>query len=362
MTSTCDVGYATRLFLAELAAGGDSRAADILNLLTVHSSACPACKPAVGAGRAIVAVCTAKRPRMLQHCLQSIGAQIVSGGVSIDIVVVDNEGEANNRALVQGFSAGCRFPVHYVHEPRRGIPQARNAALEKARHLDADWIAFTDDDCWASPTWLASLLDAAARHNADVIYGRREFLFPTPLPFWAMRPEQAACAEGEKLRYAATHNVLLAARLIDGSGGGARLRFDERLAHGEDTDFFHRAAQRGARIVYSAEPLVLEVVSPDRATLHYQTRRAYHYAASRSYFHRRYKGAARATMKLAVRCTFQAPVAVVRLVAAPFAWPFSEDVFRGLVTKGAARLAGAAGAAAGLFGFDGNPYRRIDGY
>jgi hypothetical protein len=176
-----------------------------------------------------------------------------------------------------------------------------------------------------------------------------------------MRSEQGTYAEGEELPYAGTHNVLFATWLI-GRRGHAPMEFDERLLHGEDTDFFHRAAVRGARIVYSAEPLVLEVVSPDRATLHYQTRRAYHYAASRSYFHRRYKGARRAALKLAGRWVFQAPVAVLRLLAAPFAWPFSADAFRGLVTKGSARLAGVAGATAGLLGFDGNPYRRIDGY
>jgi succinoglycan biosynthesis protein ExoM len=307
----------------------------------------------------VIAVCTAKRPRMLQHCLQSITAQLVAPEMAIDIVVVDNEGEPNNRGLVGEIAAGCRFPVHYVHEPRRGIPQARNAALEKSRSLAADWVAFTDDDCWASPTWLASLLDAAERHKADVVYGRREFLFPTPLPFWAMRAEQGTYAEGEQLPHAATHNVLASARLVSGESS---IRFDERLAHGEDTDFFHRAAQRGARIVYSADALVLEVVSADRATLHYQTRRAYYYAASRSNFHRRYKGVHKAVAKLAVRCAFQAPLAIARLAAAPFAWPFSEDAFRDLVTKGTARLAGTAGAAAGLLGFHGNPYRRIDGF
>jgi hypothetical protein len=55
-------------------------------------------------------------------------------------------------------------------------------------------------------------------------------------------------------------------------------------------------------------------------------------------------------------------MAIARLLAAPFAWPFSGDTFRGLVTKGTARLVGAVGAAAGLLGFDGNPYRSIDGY
>jgi glycosyltransferase involved in cell wall biosynthesis len=284
---------------------------------------------------------------------------IVSPRVKIVVVVVDNEGEPNNQALVEDFSLRCHFPVHYIHEPRRGIPQARNAALEKCRSLRADWLAFTDDDCWVSPTWLDSLLEAAARHNADVVYGRREFLFPMPLPFWAMRAEQGTHAEGDVLTYAATHNVLMAAWLVCGK---PRMRFDERLPHGEDTDFFHRAARRGARIVYSAAPLVLEVVSPDRATFHYHTKRAYYYAASRSYFHRRYTGAHRAAMKLAVRCTFHAPMAVARLIAAVFAWPFSEDTFRSLVIKGTARLAGTVGATAGLLGFKGNPYRSIDGY
>jgi succinoglycan biosynthesis protein ExoM len=296
---------------------------------------------------------------MLRLCLQSVAAQSVAPQVAVEIVVVDNEGEPNNAALVQELAARCRFPVHYVHEPRRGISQARNAALEKCRSLEAGWIAFTDDDCWASPTWLASLLDAAGRHKADVVYGRREFQLPTPLPFWAARDVRGSYDEGAELPYAATHNVLLSARLI---GEGAAMRFDERLAHAEDMDFFHRAARGGARIVYSADSLVREVVSPDRATLRYQIRRAYYYAASRTYFHRRYRGAYSTALKVAVRCVFQAPVAIARLAAAPLVWPFSEDTFRDFVTKGTTRLAGAAGAAGGLLGFDGNPYRRIDGY
>jgi succinoglycan biosynthesis protein ExoM len=347
--------YVARLFLADLAGRGDWRATEILRLLSEDAPKEFVCRPC----RVVIAVCTAKRPGMLRHCLQSIALQIVSAQVEVDIVVVDNEGEPNNLVFVHEFSARCRFPVHYVHEPRRGISQARNAALEKIRSLGADWIAFTDDDCWVNPRWLASLLDAARRHRADVVYGRREFVFPMPLPFWAMRSEQGTHAEGEVLRFAGTHNVLLAGRLVCGD---ARLKFDERLAHGEDTDFFHRAAQRGARIVYSADPLVLEIVSPDRATFHYHTRRAYYYAASRSYFHRRYKGAHRAAARLAARFAFQAPMAIARLLAAPFAWPFSEDIFRVLVTKGTARLVGSVGAAAGLLGFDGNPYRSVDGY
>jgi hypothetical protein len=133
--------------------------------------------------------------------------------------------------------------------------------------------------------------------------------------------------------------------------------FDERLARGEDTDFFYRAVRHGARIVYSAAPMVFETVSIERATLSYQTRRAYRYAASRSYLHRRYLGIARAGAKLGFRFFFQVPTAVARLIIAPLAWPFSENTFRDLVTGGVGRLAGAAGATVGLLGFHGKPYQ-----
>jgi succinoglycan biosynthesis protein ExoM len=309
-----------------------------------------------------IGICTAFRPNMLKACLEAIAAQQAPADVTIHVVVADNEPERSNEALVREFGLRSGLPVHYIHEPRRGIPQARNAVLAKCRSLGVDWIAFTDDDCRVDRDWVGNLLQAATRHGADVIYGRRELVVSDPPPLWSSGSATGGeHSEGDTLRYAATHNVLLRASLVRG-GGAEGLQFDERLAHGEDTDFFHRAADRGARIVYSRDPVVFETVCPERTTLAYQIRRAYHYAASRSYFHRRYKGWARATKKLVARWVFQVPLAVVRLLVAPTAWLFSKPTYRTLVLKGMAGLAGALGASAGLFGRDGNPYRTIDGY
>jgi succinoglycan biosynthesis protein ExoM len=356
----CDWQAVSRDFLMEHAARGDRRAAEILRGLLLSEEPPPALGGQADVVRVAIGVCTALRPRMLVHCLESLGAQIVRAGVEVEIVVADNEPGPGNQRLVHGFAAGSPFPVHYVHQPRRGIPQARNAVLAQCRRLNVDWVAFTDDDCWASPMWLTGLLEGAARYKADVVYGRREFVYPLPAPFWAAR-EHDHPAEGQTLPHAGTHNVLFAAWLVC-HGNGAGMDFDERLAHGEDTDFFYRAVQRGARIVSAHTPVVFETVSPERATLNYQTRRAYHYAASRSSFHRRYNGVASASEKLAARCVFQVPMAVSRLLAAPFVWPFSELTFKVLVIKGTSRLAGAAGAAAGLLGYHGNPYQTIDGF
>jgi succinoglycan biosynthesis protein ExoM len=344
---------ATEEYMMERAARGDVRAAAILRGLLADRIAEKKGRGAVANARVVIGVCTAKRPAMLRHCVQSIGQQIIPKGIDAHLVVVDNEPEPKSRGIVRRFSKKCPFPVHFVHEPRRGIPLARNAVVEKAVRLGGDWIAFTDDDCWASPTWLLGLLEAADRYKADVVYGRRQLVLPPT--FWGVSADQPVFQEGDSLRIASTHNVLLAGRLVAEGKDGA-LRFDEQLTHGEDTDFFYRAGRRGVRIAYSRAPVVFETVPPERATLRYQTKRAYYYAASRSYLYRRQKSILHLLLKVLDRLMLKAPLAIARLGVAPLVWPIDELAFKMLVLKGTARLAGAAGSVAGLLAMPGNPY------
>jgi succinoglycan biosynthesis protein ExoM len=305
--------------------------------------------------RVAIGICTAHRAEMLGTCLAALAVQAVPPGLQLSAIVVDNEPEPGNRPLVEAGAAACPFPVRYLHEPRRGISRARNAVLDACAG-SFDWIAFTDDDCEPAPDWIASLVAAAERHGANVVYGRREWIPPQPVPFW-FAPQRVNYAEGERLRHAATHNVLMAAALAE-PRHNETLRFDESLAHGEDTDFFYRASTgHGASIVYSDVPVVYERVPSHRATLHHHLRQQFYLAASRSDFQRRHTGLATALTKLAGRLAFQVPVAIVRLIASPLEWPFGTPRFRRTVLRNTGKLAAAAGAAAGTAGFIGNPYR-----
>jgi hypothetical protein len=98
----CDWRAASRPFLMEHAARGDRAAAGILRdlLLSVRAPG------EMGVGvrvRAAVGVCTAQRPRMLAHCLDAIGAQILPHGTELHVVVADNEREPNSRCVVDRF-------------------------------------------------------------------------------------------------------------------------------------------------------------------------------------------------------------------------------------------------------------------
>ncbi|MBO0763471.1 MAG: glycosyltransferase family 2 protein [Hyphomicrobiaceae bacterium] len=305
--------------------------------------------------RVAIGVCTAHRPDMLGRCLTALAVQAVPPGCHVTVIVVDNQLEPGNRVAVEAHAGACLFPIRYLHEPRLGIPYARNAVLDACEGC-FDWVAFTDDDRVPAPDWIAALLAAAERYGADVVYGRREWLPPEGASFWHIPPTKGF-AEGQRLQHAGTHNVLMAGALI-ALNDNETLRFDERLTHGEDTDFFYRAATRhGARIVYSDAPVVYECVPTHRATLRYHLRQQFYLAASRSDFQRRHKGLATALTKLAGRLAFQVPLAAVRLATAPLEWLFGTPRFRRTVVRNAGKLAAAAGALSGTAGYIGNPYR-----
>ena len=99
-----------------------------------------------------VAVCTRDRPGHLARCLAALAR--------LDprpdrVMVVDNAPRLPCRAAVEAHG------FDYVLEPRPGLDNARNRAIEQCQ---TDLIAFTDDDCVPVPAWLARL----DRHFSDL--------------------------------------------------------------------------------------------------------------------------------------------------------------------------------------------------
>ena len=128
-------------------------------------------KTSLAASIVSVCVCTRGQSIDLDRCLASISDQRLTGSEHVlRIIVVDNSVDRNAFGSVQALQ-GSHAPIAYVHEPRPGIPIARNAALIAAIDLQSDWIAFIDDDEVAPRRWLDSLLVEAEHSQADVIYG-----------------------------------------------------------------------------------------------------------------------------------------------------------------------------------------------
>ena len=177
-------------------------------------------------------------------------------GLDFKILVVDNDATPSSAHVVEAVASSCPFRIHYYHEPRRGIPMARNRVLESASAIGADWLAFFDDDQRAFPDTVEKLLFVAKRDNADAVAAGKIFAIPEPQPFWFVHnpdlkpapPRGDKPADGpinsRRKKEVATNGVLFSSKLF--RADGMALRFDERLALGglEDGDFSERACRK----------------------------------------------------------------------------------------------------------------------
>ncbi len=209
-----------------------------------------------------IAVCTFRRTAALGETLASLAALTVPPGVTLRVIVADNDGEPSARPCAEAARKSLPMALSYVHCPAGNISIARNACLEAA---DADFLAFIDDDETAEPQWLESLL-AAATGGADVVLGPVRAQYGPDAPGWMRRGDFHSTfpvrVKGE-IRTGYTCNVLL--RLAAPAVAGRR--FDHALGRsgGEDTAFFTEVHAAGGRFAFAGEAWVNEPVPPARA-------------------------------------------------------------------------------------------------
>jgi glycosyltransferase involved in cell wall biosynthesis len=230
-------------------------------------------------------VVTLHRPVGLARCLEGIAGLHLPDDPDVDlrVVVVDNDAAGSSRTVVERTRATCPFPIEYLVEPSRGIPQARNRAV--AAGGDVDLIGFVDDDEAPAADWLVVMLRASRRSRAAVLMGRSVVTFDRPPPRWVVDGgffEYPRFTSGETFpfSFARTSGVLIRrAALPDGTAV-----FDERfrLSGGSDLHLFSRMHKAGHRFVWVDEAVVEETVPASRATVTWLVRRSYRFGTTGS--------------------------------------------------------------------------------
>jgi glycosyltransferase involved in cell wall biosynthesis len=223
-----------------------------------------------------IAVCipTYKRPEGLRRLLAALATQEPLPGCQITIVVVDNEGSPQSKAICVEFASKLKYPLLYCCELRRGLSYVRNRAVEFAAGF-TDALVFIDDDEVPSPEWLKHLAACQQAYGADVVSGPVLPHFMSKVPQWISAGrffERPRYATGTVLSMARTGNVLIRMEVFERIG-----LFDDRFAltGGEDMDFFVRLSESGGLICWADEATVDEWVPASRTTLKYLLQRAY---------------------------------------------------------------------------------------
>lgn len=98
----------------------------------------------------------------LHDCLNSVAAQSYP---HFEVIMVDDGSTDTSGQICQAYAdKDSRFKV--LHQANAGAANAKNAGLELA---NGAYIAFIDSDDWVEPNWLAKMITAAKKTDADVV-------------------------------------------------------------------------------------------------------------------------------------------------------------------------------------------------
>jgi len=237
----------------------------------------------------LVGIKTYMRPTMLKGLLNSIAHANLPGETLL--LVADNDAKGSARETVANFARQAPFPVKYTIVPERGLSNVFNCLIEAAIAHGASYLACLDDDQTIGKTWLTETWAALEKHNADACGAKTvDYLdFQGKIPWWSRdipkfgwrvkirnsSPEipKQKVVEGVSLN---GNNFLLSKRLYK----DLNLRFDPKfnLTGGEETDFFLRAQEAGAKCIRNygtCDGLVYHIIPESRATLRYWIRSRY---------------------------------------------------------------------------------------
>jgi succinoglycan biosynthesis protein ExoM len=203
--------------------------------------------------------------------LESLRAQQTDGLFTYAIVVADNDRAHSAEALVAEMGVISPVPIRYCAEPQQNIALARNKAVENA---EGDYVAFIDDDEFATKAWLLTLFKTCIQHGVDGVLGPVRPHFDQQPPSWVVQGrfyDRATYPTGLVIdwRKGRTGNVLLKKALF----AGLAQPFRPEFRTGEDQEFFSRMIDQGRVFIWCNEAFAYEVIPPIRWTRRFMLKR-----------------------------------------------------------------------------------------
>lgn len=226
--------------------------------------------------RCVVAVCTYRRPSLLDSLLEQLHDQAQRNpDVDLRLLIVDNDGGQSARPVAEKYAKRTTTPkVEYLPAQPQGLVVARNVALDYTQSLSCP-IVFIDDDETPRRDWLSSLLAMHSAFPRDVISGPVIPRFENDLPDWCqdgsfwMRP---TFENGSALtKPTGDGNIFYPLELVN--QWRYSLRFN--TSGGQDTHLLRKWMEAGGTVRWCTGAEVDEIVPAERLTFAYAEDRSY---------------------------------------------------------------------------------------
>lgn len=224
-----------------------------------------------------ICICTYNRPEGLKAALRSLDGQQLTtlSEDQIVVIAVDNSEGGSAKAICDAYAENGRFAFRTVHQPAKGLANARNACLAAAEREQAAHILFLDDDEAAAPSWVEALLDRLTQSGAAAAIGPVFPVFERPPSAWlpVHRFVNRVADTGGFTEDGHSCNAAISMAAIRAGHLSFDLRFNE--TGGEDTMFFKALRAQGGRIAWAETAHVHEFVPAHRMRANWLFRRWY---------------------------------------------------------------------------------------
>jgi succinoglycan biosynthesis protein ExoM len=214
----------------------------------------------------MIGLCTYKRPEMLKNALDGISKLILPKEFS-GIIIVDNNPKGSALNTINSFKQSFNYPIYSFIETNKGIVYARQRVLNEAHNIEANILAFFDDDAIPDPNWLTNLYSFYINHNCIVATGDQIQILQENAPKWIKNggffKRNKSRPEAKELKGAATNNVLFSLDFVKDKNLSFDVSFN--TTGGSDTDFFWQFYKNGAKILWTNTAIVREEVPDSRA-------------------------------------------------------------------------------------------------
>lgn len=242
-------------------------------------------QPNPDAQNVTVMIPTFQRSIALKHVLRTFNA-VIRTRHNVTILIVDNNPLPQERRFVENFRQQSAYKINYIHVPRPGLSNARNAGIE---HSETRFIAFLDDDMEVGTDWVDGLVETALDHGTGLVFGPVHARFNN-----ANDPRNAYLASlysrllegGQKGEIQQTFGTggclidLTKCEMLD-----VPFNPDLNQSGGEDDIFFDHLRQTGTKVGYAPRAISYELVPDDRVTPRYILRRNFGYGQGPTRIH-----------------------------------------------------------------------------
>ncbi len=174
---------------------------------------------------------TYNNAKYISQAIESIYAQNYS---NMEIIVVDDGSTDNTKEILKQYK-----DIKYFYTEHKGIPFARNIALENSK---GEYIAFLDSDDYWLPNKLNTQMQYFKEHpDCEIVFTKYENFFENEHIKKSNRAIKEKEFEQRNKYYLVT--CLVTKNLFTKCG-----RFGENFKTAEDVEFIHRLSSKGVKL------------------------------------------------------------------------------------------------------------------